>query len=530
VPVTLTVDPPPPVLSVSATTLSFSGTAGAADPAAKTFSVSNTGAGTLNWSASESASWLSVSPGSGTNAGTVTVTPAITGLTSGTYTTDITVSAPGATGSPKTVSVTLTLDPPATPPVLSSSPASLSFGGQQGGADPAGKTITVSNTGGGTLSWTASDDAPWLTLAPTSGTNNGSVTATVSLAGLTADTYTATVTISASGVSGSPRTIPVTLTVDPPPPPALAVSPTSVAFSATVGGAAPAAQNVSVTNTGSGTLSWTAADDAAWLAVAPASGTAPGTITLTPSITGLAAGTYTGTVTVTAAGATGSPKSIPVTLTVNPSTPPNLIGAWGFDEPSGTNATDASGRGHTGTISGATRTTAGRFGGALSFDGVNDIVNVADTNALDLTTGMTLEAWIQPTAVGSAWRTVLMKEQPGNLVYSLYAGNGGGGPATHVFTTGDIGINGTAATPIGSWTHLAATYDGAVLRLYVNGTQAATRNLTGALRTSTGALRIGGNTIWSEWYAGLIDEVRVYNRALTAAEIQTDMTKAVSSG
>ena len=54
-----------------------------------------------------------------------------------------------------------------------------------------------------------------------------------------------------------------------------------------------------------------------------------------------------------------------------------LVGAWGFDETSGTTATDASGRGNTGTISGATRTTAGKFGSALTFDGVNDLVTVA---------------------------------------------------------------------------------------------------------------------------------------------------------
>ena len=524
--VTLTVDPPPPVLTTSPASLSFSGTAGAADPAAKTISVSNTGGGTLNWTASESATWLSVSPGSGTGAGTITVTPAIAGLAAGTYTTDVTVTATGAGGSPKTIPVTLTLDPPATPPVLSVSPASLSFSAAQGGASPAAKTLTVTNTGGGTLSWTAADDAAWLSVAPASGTGSGSITVTASVAGLTAGTYTATVTVAAPGVSGSPKDIPVTFTVDPPPPPALAVSPSTVAFSATVGGSAPAAQNVSVTNTGSGTLNWTAADDAAWLTVTP-SGTAPSNLTLTPSISGLAAGTYTATVTVTAAGATGSPKSIAVTLTVNPSVPANLIGAWGFDEPTG-NAVDASGRGHAGTISGATRTAAGRFGGALSFDGVNDIVTVADTNALDLTTGMTLEAWVRPTAIGTDWRTVVLKEQPGNLIYSLYAGDSAGRAATHIFTTADRGLSGTSATPVDAWTHLAATYDGATMRLFVNGVQAATRAQTGSIRASTGALRIGGNTIWSEWFAGVIDEVRVYNRALTATEIQADMAVAVN--
>jgi hypothetical protein len=525
--VTLVVDPPPPVIAVAPASLAVTGTASGADPPAKSFDVSNSGGGTLSWTVSESASWLSASPGSGTNAGTVTVTPSIAGLASGTYTADVTVTAPGATS--RTVQVTLTLDPPPTPPVLSTSPASLAFSATQGGASPATRTITVTNTGGGTLNWTASEDAAWLSVSPGSGTGNGTVTVSATTGALTAGTYTADVTVAAAGVSGSPRTIPVTFTVDPPPPPALAVSPASVSFTATVGGSAPATQNVNVTNTGSGTLNWTAADDAGWLTVT-SSGTAPGTVTLTPSITGLAAGTYTATVTVTAPGATGSPKTVAVTLTVNPSTPPNLIGAWGFDEATGTTATDASGRGHTGTISGATRVTTGRHGRALSFDGVNDMVTVADTNALDLTNGMTLEAWIQPAAVGSAWRTVLIKEQPGDLIYALYAGDGGGRPASHIFTTADRGISATTATPIGTWTHLATTYDGANLRVFVNGTQVATRAQTGNIRASTGALRIGGNNVWAEWFSGLIDEARIYNRALTAAEIQADMAAPVSAG
>ena len=96
-----------------------------------------------------------------------------------------------------------------------------------------------------------------------------------------------------------------------------------------------------------------------------------------------------------------------------------------------------------GTISGATRSTAGRFGSALSFDGINDWVTVPDSNPLDLATGMTIEAWIRPTAVGTDWRTVLLKEQPGKLVYALYAGDGAGRPATNVFTTADRGTNAT---------------------------------------------------------------------------------------
>ena len=150
-----------------------------------------------------------------------------------------------------------------------------------------------------------------------------------------------------------------------------------------------------------------------------------------------------------------------------------------------------------------------------------------DANALDLTTGVTMSAWVNPTALGSIYRTVLMKEQPGGLIYTLYAGDGTGKPSGHVFTTSEQRATGPTNTPLNTWTHLATTYDGATLRTYVNGTQVASRALTGTLRTSTGVMRIGGNGIWAEWFAGRIDEVRLYNRALTAAELQGDMARAV---
>src|SRR6185436_13502852 len=74
-----------------------------------------------------------------------------------------------------------------------------------------------------------------------------------------------------------------------------------------------------------------------------------------------------------------------------------------------------------------------------------------------------------------------------------------------------------------------ATYDGATLRFYVNGTQVASKAQTGGIPASTGPLRIGGNSIWSEWFRGLIDEVRVYARALTAGEIQADMATPIGA-
>jgi PKD repeat protein len=529
VPVTFTVNPPPPVLAVSPGSLAFSGTAGGASPAAKTLDVSNTGGGSMSWTVAESAPWLSVTPGSGTNAGTITVTPAIAGLSPGTYTTDVVVTAAGAGGSPKTIVVTFTVDPPATP-ALAVAPSSLTFSATAGGASPAAKTLDVSNAGTGTLNWSASESAPWLSVSPGSSSGAGTITVTPAIAGLSAGTYTTDITVSAAGAAGSPKTIPVTLDVAAAP--ALAVAPGSLSFTATQGGANPAAQNVSVTNGGGGSLSFTAADDASWLAVSPSSGAAPATLSVAPSVAGLAQGTYTATVTVSAAGVSGSPKTVAVTLTVTapPATPPGLVAAYGFEEASGTGVTDGSGNGRAGTISGATRSATGRSGRALSFDGVNDWVTVPDANALDLTTGVTMSAWVNPVAVGSTWRTVLMKEQPGGLIYALYAGDGTGKPTGQVFTTGEFRVTGLANTPLNAWTHLASTWDGTTLRLFVNGVEVSSRALGGTLRTSTGVLRIGGNSVWAEWFRGLIDEVRLYNRALTAGEIQADMARPVVAG
>jgi hypothetical protein len=206
---------------------------------------------------------------------------------------------------------------------------------------------------------------------------------------------------------------------------------------------------------------------------------------------------------------------------------PGPVAAYGFSEPSGTTAVDSSGRGNSGTISGAVRTTLGRFGSALTFDGVNDWVTVADSNSLDLSSAMTLEAWVYPTALLGSWRTVLLKEQPGHFTYALYATTDTNRPSGHVYTTADMDTRGTAQLPLNAWTHLAATWNGSTLSLYVNGVLASSRAVAGAIRTSSGALRFGGNAIWSEWFAGRLDEIRIYNRALSAAELQSDMATAV---
>ena len=116
--------------------------------------------------------------------------------------------------------------------------------------------------------------------------------------------------------------------------------------------------------------------------------------------TGLAAGTYYYKVIAADANGNLSAPSAQASAVITATPPVGLVAAYGFDEGSGTTVADSSGSGNGGTVSGATWA-IGKFGTALSFDGVNDIVNVADSASLDLTTGMTIEAWVLPRALGS---------------------------------------------------------------------------------------------------------------------------------
>ena len=182
---------------------------------------------------------------------------------------------------------------------------------------------------------------------------------------------------------------------------------------------------------------------------------------------------------------------------------------------------DASGNGNNGTISGATWTTSGKYGNALSFNRTNALVTINNAATLQLTTGMTLEAWAYPTKVYSAWQDVIYK---GNDNYYLEGtSNPSGFPAMGGTLPNAPPLYGTGVLALNTWAHLAATYDGATMRLYVNGVQVASRAQTGTIVTSTDPLQIGGDSIYGQYFTGRIDEVRIYNRALSAAQIQSDM-------
>jgi len=232
------------------------------------------------------------------------------------------------------------------------------------------------------------------------------------------------------------------------------------------------------------------------------------TVTVTGlTLTGMGAANYALTTTTAT-----------TTATINGTGGPRPVAAYAFNEGTGSSATDASGTGNTGSITGATWTAAGRYGGALSFNGSTALVTIPDAPSLHVTTALTVEAWVNPSTATGFWEDVIYK---GDDTFYLEAASGAepvvGG------TWANENLTGPAPLVMHTWTHLAATYDGATIRLYVNGTLVGSAAQTGAMATSTHPLQIGGDSLYGQYFAGLIDDVRVYTVALTAAQIQADM-------
>ncbi|MBZ0166654.1 MAG: LamG domain-containing protein, partial [Candidatus Omnitrophica bacterium] len=202
-----------------------------------------------------------------------------------------------------------------------------------------------------------------------------------------------------------------------------------------------------------------------------------------------------------------------------------LIGYWSFDE-TASPAVDHSGYANSGTWTGNTTSSTTTPSGinyanprSVSFDGTDDSVNVGSDSLFDLRQDFTIAAWVNPSALVS-FPMVFCKGTV-NTEYLLFADTATSN--RFLFRVDQGGLNDVRAATsavVGTWHHVAGVYDGANIRIYVNGVEDATPvAVTGNIDTADTDLHIGscGGT-GNEWN-GLIDDARVYNRALTAAEI-----------
>jgi glucose/arabinose dehydrogenase/chitodextrinase len=211
--------------------------------------------------------------------------------------------------------------------------------------------------------------------------------------------------------------------------------------------------------------------------------------------------------------------------------PSGLAASWGFNENTGTTTADGSGNGNTATLVNAPTWTAGQtgHGSALSFDGTNDNLTVPNSTSLNIAgSAITLSMWLKPTAAGGDHALIGKFWNAGmTSPYYQYGIEMQSGNTVPVFEVGTS--SGLRETSLGSaisttaWTHLAIVFNGTQVQFYVNGALVSTKALSATLTARTNIMRMGADASPGQYYKGLLDDVRIYNRALSASEVLTAM-------
>jgi Viral BACON domain len=292
----------------------------------KSITLTNAGGGEVNWQgSSDQPSWLALTPNNGSFSGSaeVVITVDRSNLAPKSYTGHISFTQQGSANQDTTLTVTMGVNPASANLVLSN--AAFTFNGNTT-TNPAAQPITIQNTGGQGLNWTALPSTPWLTLSSSGGYLGAGAVATMTVsvtsAGLSVGTYQGTLTFSYAGVSATPVT--VTLIVGPPPVAKVAIQPGGLNFR-TIQGQDPPAQSFTITNSGDAPLNWGIIEDNNGKTYAPVS-QSNGTlgpsksvvITVAPSISQVSARVLNALITVidTDAGTPVKSQQITVTITI----------------------------------------------------------------------------------------------------------------------------------------------------------------------------------------------------------------------
>ena len=333
---------PEAVISRSPASMTFTGQQGGTNPAIQYLYVSNTGGGALNWSVTDNAAWLTLSPSTGSSTGetdNISVSANTGGLAAGTYYGTIAIAASSATNTPQTTAVTLTVSnsadvwDPADNTAAGGTQLTPSTTGQTHGPHTLGGTdladwFRIDMTAGYTYYFDtaggAGDNYGELYSDP-AGTNmvkynddsGGSVQFSFFYTAPATQTYYLKIRLYSSGSpwSGSLNY----RYAATPPETALARSPASMAFTGLPGGTNPAGQYLFISNPGGGTLNWSVASTATWLTIFPSSGSSTGETDLafvSANVSGLSTGTYNAQLTIAAAGVSNAPQTTAVTLLV----------------------------------------------------------------------------------------------------------------------------------------------------------------------------------------------------------------------
>lgn len=208
-----------------------------------------------------------------------------------------------------------------------------------------------------------------------------------------------------------------------------------------------------------------------------------------------------------------------------------LVGCWLMNEGAGTKVFDISGKNNHGTLTNGPTWTAGKFGQGLNFDGVNDYTAIADSGSLHQSVG-SVSYWVNATALSGSLNRSYGKATGGwaNGQGSLIMGfrNSSGWKTELVYPNGGTptSLYGSTAIVAGSWYHVVGTYDGTTYKIYLNGSlDGSVAKAGNAFLASSGELCIGGDgstgvCATGNVFNGKIDEVRIYNRALSETELR----------
>ena len=202
-----------------------------------------------------------------------------------------------------------------------------------------------------------------------------------------------------------------------------------------------------------------------------------------------------------------------------------IVGFWHMDEPQWTGAIgevkDETGVNHGTAYSGATTTSDAIYGRAGYFDGEDDYVEVLDNDSLDITDAITVEVWLKHFSRTDINPRIVVK-QPVNYAYLMWFENENDRVGFRIKRESDLTHNTAFAshTPDSLWHYFVGTYDGTDIKIYKDGVLKETVNFPGTIHTTDGNLVIGGKQDGSQQFYGVIDEVRIYKRALTPTEIE----------
>jgi uncharacterized protein (TIGR03437 family) len=328
--VSLTISNNPTLTSAAAISgLTYNYELGQSLPGPQTVSVGSSGAalpfgvGSNQNTTSNNVTWLLMgAPGATTTPASFSVAVSPTGMAPGQYTGSITLTTPGG-GNQVTIPVTLNITNAGTP-LIFTNPKLLTFNLLAGGT--ADQQLISANTTAESISYTVTPNVTtptggtWLVTGPPNGPasavniSNFFVGLSQNASTLPTGTYKGTVTVNPNNATPN-AIIPVTLNVTQG---NLTVAPATLNFTQAAGGAAPPAQTISVTSTGSALQFSAFASGGNWLSVSPANATTPGQLSVTVTAAGMAAGSYSGQINIVAAGAGNSPQTVTVNLTVGP--------------------------------------------------------------------------------------------------------------------------------------------------------------------------------------------------------------------